>query len=141
MICYGIVFLSYEPPTWLKYTKFLIYHVAVNRIRDPQLKILFSIYLRRKSSSGLFTPLQTQTRIKWHRTVTKLNSQTSYTWFFFISYKNSAPLPGGNAPNSKTNSEIISRQPCFETPAKAGCSNLAGAKISSFSLFLSLLFI
>lgn len=29
MICYGIRFLSNEPSTWLKYSKFLIYRVAV----------------------------------------------------------------------------------------------------------------
>uniref|UniRef100_K1R9N1 Sushi, nidogen and EGF-like domain-containing protein 1 n=1 Tax=Magallana gigas TaxID=29159 RepID=K1R9N1_MAGGI len=74
----------------------------------------------RKSSTGLLTSLQTQTRINISNDLAllpNLNSQTSYT-LFFISYKNSAPLPGGNAPNSKTNSGIISCQPGFETPAK-----------------------
>lgn len=122
--------------------------IVVNRIRDPHLKILLSIYLRRKSSSGLFTPLQTKTRINISNDfalLPNLCSQTSHT-SFLISYKNSAPVPGGNAPNSKRNSGIISRQPCFDvnlcwntvmTPAKASPEPRF---LLSLSFFLSIFF-
>ena len=99
---------------------FIIPLFVVNRIRDPHLKILLSIYLRRKSSSGLFTPLQKQTRINISNDLAllqNLNTQTSYT-LFFISYKKISSCPGRKRPKFKEKfgnyfaSAMFWREPC-----------------------------